>query len=134
MMSQIYVSLRIETSDPQVYFRSLRLHQFQIGRAVWLADYDDASDFLDLLRSDSGNNYAGYRNPKYDALLNAAQNQPDAKKRAGLLLAAEKLLLKDYPWIPERYYSQAVLVKPSVKGWVTNIRLVNRSRWLWLQK
>jgi oligopeptide transport system substrate-binding protein len=134
MMSQIYLNLRIETSDPQVYFHSLRLHQFQIGRAVWLADYDDASDFLDLLRSDSGNNYAGYRNPKYDALLDAAQNQPDTKKRAALLRQAEALLVKDYPWIPERYYSQAVLVKPAVKGWVPNIRLVNRSRWLWLQK
>ena len=75
MMTQIYVDLRIQNSDQQIFFASLRQHQFQIGRAVWLADFNDASNFLDLLRSDAGNNYAGYQNPKYDAALDAALNQ-----------------------------------------------------------
>jgi oligopeptide transport system substrate-binding protein len=134
MMTQIFVDLRIENSDQQIFFRNLHMHQFQIGRAVWLADFNDASNFLDLLRSNSGNNYAGYRNPKYDAALDAAANEPDAKKRGQILLGAEKILTTDYPWIPERFYSQTVLVKPYVKGWITNIRLANRTRWLWIQK
>jgi oligopeptide transport system substrate-binding protein len=134
MMTQIYIDLRIENSDQQIFFRNLRMHQFQIGRAVWLADFNDATNFLDLLRSDSGNNYAGYRNPRYDSLLNAAEDEPDSKKRGEILLSAEKLLLTDYPWIPERFFSQTVMVKPIVKGWVTNIKLTNRTRWLWIQK
>ena len=134
MMTQIYVDLRIQNSDQQIFFANLRQHQFQIGRAVWLADFNDASNFLDLLRSDAGNNYTGYRNAKYDAALDAAQNQSDPEKRGQLLLGAERILTADYPWIPERFYSQTVLVKPAVKGWITNIRLANRTRWLWLQK
>ena len=71
--------------------------QFDLASASWFADFNDASNFLDLLRHDSGNNASKYDNPKFDTTLDAAQ------RLAALLLAAEKIALKDYPWIPLRY-------------------------------
>ena len=56
----------------------------------------------------SGQNYAGYRNPKFDAALEAAEKEPDAVRRGRALAAAEAMALKDYPWVPLRYlYPQA---------------------------
>jgi oligopeptide transport system substrate-binding protein len=77
MLKPIYIDLTIQTVELQIHLRNLRLHQFELASANWYADFNDASNFLDLLRSDSGNNYAGYRNPRFDAALDAAASEPD---------------------------------------------------------
>ncbi len=112
----------------------MQIGDFQIATAVWVADFNDASNFLDLLQSASGNNYARYRNPAYDAALAAAQSESDGARRGQLLLAAEKLALKDYPWLPWRFRITQDLVQPRVKGWVDNVRDYNRTRWLWIAR
>ena len=132
MLRQIYVDVDIAQSDVQVHFANLRNHEFDLAAASWIADFDDASNFLDILRSDSGLNYGSYKNPAYDALLNKAQLEPDAKVRGGLLDRAEQMALDDYPWVPVRFLVTRDLVQPYVKGWVANIRDVNRTRWLWV--
>ena len=86
IMKPIYIDITIESVEFQVHLRNLRQHQFQLASANWYADFNDASSFLDLLRINSGNNYAGYRNPRFDAAMDAADNQRDAAKlraRAG---------------------------------------------------
>jgi oligopeptide transport system substrate-binding protein len=130
----LYVDIDIQITDLPVLMRNLRQHQFQLSSASWFADYNDASNFLDLLRGGAAGNYADYRNARFDATMDQAQNEPDADKRGALLAAAEKIALADYPWIPVRFAVQTDLVKPSVKGWVANVRDYQRSRWLWLQK
>ena len=110
------------------------LRQYQLGYANWFADFDDASNFLDLLRSDSPGNYAGYRNPKFDAALEAGEREPDAGKRATLLKSAERIALADLPWLPIRFPSQSEAVGPRVGGYIPNARDYNRSRWLWIKQ
>jgi oligopeptide transport system substrate-binding protein len=134
MLKPIYIDLSIETVDVPVQLRNLRLHQFQLASASWYADFNDAANFLDLLRSDSGNNYAGYRNPGFDAALDAAEKETDAGKRGRALAAAEALALKDYPWVPLRFPAQSDLVSPTVKGWIANVRDFHPSRWLAVSK
>src|ERR1019366_5320389 len=69
MLKPIYIDLSIQTVELQIHLRNLRLHQFDLGSANWYADFNDASNFLDLLRQGSGNNYVGYRNPRFDAAM-----------------------------------------------------------------
>ncbi len=107
---------------------------YDLGAASWFADFNDASNFLDLLRADAGNNYGRYRNPAFDALLNRAQEEPDLAARGRLLAAAERLALRDYPWIPTRFRTSQYLVQSYVKGWVDNPRDLHRTRWLWLER
>ncbi len=133
MARQIYVDLRIRTSDYAILLRDLRHGQYQLGYTNWLADYDDAGNFLDLLRSSSPGNYAGYKNPRFDAALDAAEHEPDAAKRAALLKQAEAVAQKDMPWLPIRFISQTELVAPRIGGYVPNAADYNRSRWLWLR-
>jgi oligopeptide transport system substrate-binding protein len=133
MARQAWFDVRIEVADYQLTLRAMRQGQFQLGYSTWLADYDDASNFLNLLRSNSVNNYAGYRNPKFDAAMDVAEHQPDIGKRAALLKAAEQIALADMPWLPIRFLSQAEAVGPRVGGYIPNPRLANRSRWLWVK-
>ena len=133
MARQIYVDVRISVSDYALELRALRLGQYQLGYATWLADFDDASNFLDLLKSDSPGNYAGYRNPKFDAALGVAEREPDTEKRAALLKSAERIAQADLPWLPIRFLSQSEAVAPRVGGYVPNARDYNRSRWLWVK-
>jgi oligopeptide transport system substrate-binding protein len=133
MVRPVFIDLSIQSVDAQIHYRNLQLGQYEIASAVWVADFNDASNFLDLLQSGSGNNYARHRNPAFDAQLAAAQQEPDLKRRGAMLLAAEKIALKDYPWLPWRFRRTQDLVQPTVKGWVDNVRDYHRTRWLWLE-
>ena len=118
----------------QIHLRNLRQHQFELGSANWYADFNDASNFLDLLRSGSGNNYAGYRNPRFDAAMDAAANEPDPARRGRDLAAAEAIALADYPWVVTRFPVQSDVVDARVKGWTANVRDFQPTRWLRLEK
>ncbi|HJW40777.1 MAG TPA: peptide ABC transporter substrate-binding protein [Rhizomicrobium sp.] len=134
MLREIWVYIDIESIDASVHGRNMIEGKYDLGAASWFADFNDASNFLDLLRSDAGNNYGRYRNPAYDAMLNAAQQEPNATRRGQLLATAERMALKDYPWIPMRFRTSQDLVQPYVKGWVDNGRDQHRTRWLWLDR
>jgi oligopeptide transport system substrate-binding protein len=134
MFRAIYVDIEITATDTAVHNRNLQNGDFDLGAASWFADFNDATNFLDLFRHDSGNNNGKYNNPKFDALLNRAQQETDLKRRGEILLAAEKIALADYPWIPTRFRTTQDLVAPCVKGWVENVRDFNRTRWLWIER
>jgi oligopeptide transport system substrate-binding protein len=134
MLKPIYIDLAIQNTELQIHLRNLRLHQFELGSANWYADFNDASNFLDLLRADSGNNYAGYRNPHFDAAMDAAENEPDIARRGRDLAGAEAMALADYPWVVTRFPAQSDVVGPRVKGWTANARDFQATRWLWLTK
>ncbi len=133
MARQIFVEVRIVTADYPLVLRALRQGQYQLAYTNWLADFSDATNFLDLLRTGSPGNYAGYNNPKFDAAMAAAQTQADPGKRAALLQAAEKIALADMPWVPIRFLSQTEAVGPRVGGYVRNAWDFHRSRWLWIK-
>jgi oligopeptide transport system substrate-binding protein len=133
MARQIYVDVRITTADYAQVLRAMRQGQYQLGYTNWLADFSDASNFLDLLRSDSPVNYAGYRSAKFDAAMAAAEAEPDPARRTHLLQQAEGIALADLPWLPIRFLSQSEAVGPRVGGYVPNARDFNASRWLWIK-
>jgi oligopeptide transport system substrate-binding protein len=133
MARQIHVDIRITVMDYPLVLRAMRQGQYQLGYTSWLADFSDASNFLDLLRSDSPGNYADYRNAKFDAAIAAAEREPDSARRAQLLQAAERIVLADMPWLPIRFLSQSEAVGPRVGGYIQNARDFNRSRWLWIK-
>ncbi|HKU63639.1 MAG TPA: peptide ABC transporter substrate-binding protein [Rhizomicrobium sp.] len=131
MARQIHVDVRITVSDYPMVLSAMRQGRYQLAYTIWLADFSDASNFLDLLRSGSPGNYAGYRNPKFDLAM--ARAAGEAGRRKNLLQEAERIALTDMPWLPIRFLSQPEAVGPRVGGYVQNIRDYNRSRWLWIK-
>ena len=134
MWRKIYVDLEVIQSDTQVNYQKLEDGDFDVGTALWIADYNDPSNFLDVLRTGGGNNYGRYSNKNYDALLDKAAAERDLEKRGHMLAQAEQMMLDDYPAVFIRFQAQPVIVQPYVKGWVPNSKQINRTRWLTVEK
>lgn len=118
-------------NEGQIAFEAYRTRDFEIGAMSWYADYNDPVTFLDLMRSTTGQqNYGDYKNPAYDALLDAASQEPDAGRRAEILRRAEQTVLNDEALIPLYFVVNRALVSPRVTGWVDNVSNFHRTRYL----
>jgi oligopeptide transport system substrate-binding protein len=93
----------------------------QAFRSSWVADYNDAFNFLQVLRTGFGINLPRYSNPRYDAALDLANSMIDPTQRATHLQRAEQMMLADQPLIPLYFYVNKHLVKPRVQGWRDNV-------------
>jgi len=138
-IADMWKGIGVETTllnvDGATHFAYLKQKgDFDIARAGWIADYNDAQSFLFLLESDNaGFNYADYANPEYDRLMNEAETTSDLEKRAELLRQAEEIAMKDMPYIPLLHYSSHTLVTDKLKGWEDNIQDVHPTRFLSLE-
>jgi oligopeptide transport system substrate-binding protein len=127
----IGVETTIASADYQVLYQDLRMRNFQAGIASWVADYNDATSFLQLQQSQTGSqNYGDYDNPAYDDLLAKADNEPDVNKRAAYLARAEAMMIDDVPIAPLFFLVNKNLVSPRVTGWVDDLPDVHRTRYL----
>ena len=90
--------------------------RWEVVRMGWIADYNDATNFLNIFREGSANNDPEYLNTAYTQLLDQAARAPDAKIRREQLELAERVMLADYPVIPLYYFVSKRLVKPYVLG------------------
>jgi oligopeptide transport system substrate-binding protein len=132
LLRRVYIDIDIDQTDTQIFYKKLQEGQFDIASSAWIGDFDDATTFLDLLRSDSGNNYGGYKSAKFDSLMKAADEAADLKTRGETLKQAEQTALDDYAVFPSLFQVTQDIVEPYVRGWVPNVRDFNRSRWLWI--
>jgi oligopeptide transport system substrate-binding protein len=129
---QIGIETGFINTDAKTHFAHLRDGgDFDVARAGWIGDYSDPQNFLFLVESDNtGLNYAKYKNPEYDALMKKAGAETDLAKRAETMLAAEKIFMRDVPFIPVMYYGSKNLVSSKLEGWHTNLRDAHASRFL----
>jgi oligopeptide transport system substrate-binding protein len=130
MWREIYVDADIRQNDTAVFYAKAQEGDFEIGGAGWVADFNDATNFLDLLRDGNANNYGRYKNPRFDTLLDQANRQLDLAKRGELLKQAEQMALDDFALIPSYYGVTGGLVRPYVKGWEANPTDTHRTRWI----
>ena len=84
-----------------------------MARYAWCGDYNEASTFLDLWTSYSGNNDGKYANPEYDALMKDAKTMADPNPN---YTKAEELLATDMPIIPIYHYTKCGQCESDIKG------------------
>ncbi|MGZ5930047.1 MAG: peptide ABC transporter substrate-binding protein [Rhizomicrobium sp.] len=130
MFALVYVDADIVPTDGQVFYKQIQEHDFDMSQPGWQADFNDASNFLDIFRTGGGNNWGVYSNPAFDRMLEAAQNDPDIVSRGEKLSAAERILLKDEAAMTLFFWVSGNLVRPYVKGWEGNATDVHRGRWI----
>ncbi len=110
---ELGVEVVLAIKEIKVFREDLRNHNFMVSRSGWFGDYTDPTTFLDVNRTGDGNNDRLYSNPRFDALLDAANNEVDVDKRMRILEEAEALLVnEDCPIIPLVQYSQLFLFNP----------------------
>jgi oligopeptide transport system substrate-binding protein len=131
----IGVEAAIVQNEGQIAFAAYRNRDFQVAPISWFADFDDPITFLGLFRSTTGaQNYGDYKNPAYDALLDAADREADAGRRAEILRRAEQLLMDDEGVTPIGFSVSRSLVNPKVTGWEANPLNFHRARWLCVRR
>ncbi len=126
-----WVQVSIFGGEVQIHYDNLRTGNFEVGDAGWIADYNDAQNFLFLLESRSGPmNYGNYSNPEFDSLVDRSNRELDQEVRARLMVEAENLLVRDMPIMPMWYNETTALVSPQITGWVDNVNDIHRTRYL----
>ncbi|MBL1430416.1 MAG: peptide ABC transporter substrate-binding protein [Robiginitomaculum sp.] len=126
-----WVNVTIAQIETQILYADLRSGDFSVSDGGWVADFNDASNFLYLMETKAGAmNYSKYSNPEYDALMDAANREMDMVKRANMMMQAEQMMLDEAPIVPMWYLVNRALVNPKVTGWVDNIVALHRSRYL----
>ncbi|MGH7995462.1 MAG: ABC transporter substrate-binding protein, partial [Opitutaceae bacterium] len=129
---ELGIRVDLESEDFRVYLDSLEHLRYQIARSRWVGDYNDPSDYLDMFRSDSGNNQTGWASPEYDRLDEQANRTLDEARRYALLQRAEALLLEQAPIAPIYFGTRTYLIRPCVKGWVPSLLGIHRYQYVWL--
>ncbi|HRD78342.1 MAG TPA: peptide ABC transporter substrate-binding protein [Hyphomicrobiaceae bacterium] len=138
-IADMWKSIGVETTfistDAKTHFAYLRDGgAFDVARAGWIGDYSDPQNFLFLVQSDNpGFNYARYKNPEFDVLMKEAGAETDLAKRALILLAADRMFVRDQPFAPLLFYSSRHLISPKLKGLTPNLRGANATRFMSLE-
>jgi oligopeptide transport system substrate-binding protein len=131
MWKRVGVEVQLHATESASYFADLRQGDFEVGAIAWLADFNDAVNFLGILQSTSvATNYSRYRDNDYDGWLARAAKEPDATAREGLLKQAEQRLLVDQPVIPLYFGATKNLIAQTVSGWQPNPLDIHLSRYL----
>jgi oligopeptide transport system substrate-binding protein len=111
------VVVTLKNQEWKTYLQEKKSGNYQVARAGWIGDYNEASTMLDLLTVGHSSNNSFYNNPKYDKLMNEARSTTDDVKRNKLYQEVDLMVAEDMPVIPLFQYSNARLVKPRVGGY-----------------
>ena len=114
---ELGLKVELRNMENKTVLQTRRTGDYDILRSVWIADYADPTSFLDVMRSDSGNNYTGWSDADYDRLLDEADQAPDPDTRFALLRAAEQRLLDHAPVMPLFTFTHVFVIRPEVRGW-----------------
>jgi oligopeptide transport system substrate-binding protein len=126
-----WVQVQILGSETQINYEKLRNGDFDVGDAGWVSDFNDAKNFTYLLQTSTDQlNYGRYSNARYDALMEAADVEKDANKRAKMMQDAEALMMSENGILPLYFLTNRNLVSPRVTGWVDNAVDIHRARYL----
>ena len=92
----------------------------QAFRGGWIADIDDARNFLANFESTSATNWSGVDDEQFGALLRAADAMPTLAGRNQKLREAEARLLNLQAVIPIYFYTSKHLLRSDVDGFEAN--------------
>lgn len=88
-----------------------------VYRMGWIADFADAYNFLELFRTNSGNNYTRWGSADFDKALTDSLSAADDAARWDLYTQAEKIASDEMPIMPIYWYTNPDLVQEWVDGY-----------------
>ncbi|XOZ34860.1 peptide ABC transporter substrate-binding protein [Halomonadaceae bacterium KBTZ08] len=111
------VKATLENKEWKTVLSDSKAGNFEITRSGWCGDYNEASTFLNLLTRGNALNYSNFDHDKYNELAEKARlmNNPTPN-----YTKMEKILANEMPILPIYFYTNAIMLKPYVKGWPHN--------------
>ena len=126
------IDVELSNQEWGSYLEATATLHYQIARRSWIGDYLDPMTFLDMWTTGNGNNRTGWHSAAYDALIQAAEAEPDTAKRLAMLSRAEAIVLDQGIIIPIYHYTTNELVKPYVRGLYPNLLDVHELKYVWI--
>ncbi len=111
------VETTLANQEWQTFLETRGNQDYQIARAGWCADYNEASTFLDLMDSGSGYNDAKYANTEVDELLAEAKTADNPQANYDRV---EEIIAIDTPIIPIYHYASVNMLNDNLEGWPVN--------------
>jgi oligopeptide transport system substrate-binding protein len=108
------IDTTLANQEWQTFLDARKNGDFDLARAGWCADYNEASSFLDILTSNSDANDSKYVNAEFDALMEQSRTAEDPLP---IYQQAEALIAQDAPILPIYFYANNNLIDSSVKGY-----------------
>ena len=78
---ELGIDMELRQTEWKVYLAALSKLDYDVCRASWIGDYNDADTFLNMFMSNNGNNRTGWKNPRYDDLIRQADRETDPARR-----------------------------------------------------
>ena len=116
-LRELGVKVTIDPFEQKTWIQNQQTLTHTIALMGWTADFPDPITFLDVFKSDGGNNWTGWKSQDYDALLEQAASTADPAARFALLQKAETLLLAEAPIAPLVFGARTYTIHPAVKNW-----------------
>ena len=114
------LNVTLENQEWKTYLSTKDSGDFDIVRAGWCGDYNEASSFLTLMKSGNTTGGVHYGSQAYDDLMEKAITSTSDEERKALYSEAEKLMAKDMPIAPIYQYVKSRLLSPKVGGFPAN--------------
>ncbi|MEZ9546333.1 MULTISPECIES: ABC transporter substrate-binding protein [Vibrio] len=114
------LSVTLENQEWKTYLSSKDSGDFEVARAGWCGDYNEASSFLTLMKSNNTTGGVHYDSAAYDQIIDKALNSTSEEERKALYLEAEALMANDMPIAPIYQYVKSRLLNPHVGGFPIN--------------
>ncbi len=130
---ELGVRTEITILEQKTWIQNQQALDYMVSGAGWIGDFADPLTFLDLFVGDGGNNWTGWHDPAYDALIAAAIGTTDLAARREIFQQAEALLLSAAPMTPVFFGTKTHLVHPSVRGWEPALLGFHRYKRLYLE-
>lgn len=108
------VETELANQEWKTFLETRGNQDYEMARAGWCADYNEASTFLDLMQSDSGYNDSKYNNSEVDDLLAEAKTSDNPQANYDRV---EELIAQDTPIIPIYHYASVQMLAEDLKGW-----------------
>jgi oligopeptide transport system substrate-binding protein len=87
------------------------------GVSGWQADYPDQQDWFDTMTTGAGNNFSGWSNKDFDSLIQKGDTAAAQADRNTAYSAANKIMLKEAPFILLYQDEKFLLINPKLKGY-----------------
>ena len=130
------VKTKLEPQEAKVHTQAMAQGNFQVTINSWYADYDQATNYIDLFICGSSNNYGHFcdqqANQEYKAAMYAKTPQAFNQKIGQTI----KTIMQQYPIIPLYNMTYYRLVKPYIGGYKpqkNNRDYYVKSQWLYFK-
>ena len=134
LKKNLNINVEVNSLETSLFKEERTKGNFDICRMRWVADFSDASNFLEVFLSDSSNSMGRWINKDFDSLIKEASKSLDESMRMEKLHKAEKILIEEAPIVPIYFDTNIFYCKPYVKNFTSSALQEKNFRIVYIDK